>query len=1047
VSDAEANERRRHEVAGAESGARNEQSGTVSDGAAGDARRHEVAAHRGAEPERTIGTVSDAEANARHRALRTLVTLLAVLLMVAALPAVASAGTAAGGAAITAAPACMSPLGKYGGTLTFQLTGVQPVVVTSTGSNILTITGRYTNTSTSSITKLGYKFQRGEAFDSADAITEEAAHPCQQTTIIDSGFADLPGTLKAGATGTFSASVPITGKKDSSLAITKPGVYPVMININASLHLPDDTIRARVGELHLMVTVLSVPGSDGATIPGESTPAPSIALNMLWPLIDRRHLGLNGVFLDDDLAAEVAPGGRLRTLLDTLTNSAVSPSAVTLVVDPMLLDELDRMASGYWVQKPDTAQAPLTPTPRGTATITATDSATARTGTPTPSTNTAHSTSTSHLSTTASTSAATTTIASTTAGTSTGPSTDTSIGTSAGSREPADPAAGQSAEPANLDSNKGSASDTANASPGTTTDGTGGTTTGGTTTSGAPSTEPSPTAPSPTAPSTSAPSTTRATPPPAGTVAGTGSADAAAFLDQLRQLALSFHVLVLPYGDPDMVALVRAGMTDDLATAVYRGRAIAARVLQQPIGTDTSTLVTTVALPPDGMLDTATMQTLLSFGYTSAVLQRAGLTDSESTPLGVVPVALSQQTVPVLLPDAPLTRDLGDVMSTGVPEDWPDRLNLLAALLTQDHTDGPRAPMILSPDRDWSPNQVGFTTITTLLSTLSDQGVVAGTPLAAIANTVADQQAQATLNYPSSAQQQELSPAYLQSIKDIEKRITVLSESLTADPSPDGADPDAILDPLQDALLGSASVTLRGDTDPDPPVLRTITATLDSLYGGVTVRRTAGSYTLASSSAPLLLTVQNTLPYQVTVNVSIVGGGPAGLVTHDPGPITIAAGPRTKPVKISSEVSRSGTFTVYAQLRGTDGALWGPRVPVRITSHAYGVLTLVLMLVAGGVLVLMVAFRIHQRWRARQRRLATERAGGESAGVTVGASGTGLTATGGDGGAGDEGPRDARHGGTGGGGAGDEGPRDAHHGGAGDGAPGNASPDDRGGDA
>ena len=918
--------------------------------------------------------------------MRTVVTLLAVLLTMVALPAAASAGTATA----RATTACVSPLGKYGGTLSFELADVQPVVVTSGGGNTLTISGRYTNTSASSITALGYKFQRGNAFDSTDEITQEATNPCQQTAVIDSGFTDLPGTLKPAGSGAFSASVPITGKKESSLAITKPGVYPVMININATLHLPDGATRARVGELHLMLTVLSVPGSNGSTIPGESTPAPSIALNMLWPLVDRRHLGLNGVFLDDDLATEVEPGGRLKTLVDTLTASAVDPAAVTVVIDPMLLDELDRMAGGYWVQRAHTTQAALTPTLNGTATSTA----------PSPSTSVRTSTATQ---------AGTGTATGTQASDATGGQTPESPSTTESSEPTGSP------EPAESTGSSGSSGSSASSASGSATGSQAAAGAGATGESAAgASTQPTPTEPTPTqpTPTESAPSTSQAAARPANTVPGTGSEAAAAFLDQLRQLALSFHVLVLPYGDPDVVALVRAGMTDDLATAVYRGRAIAARVLQQPIGTDASTLVTTVALPPDGMLDTATMQALLSLGYTSAVLQRSGVTDSESTPLGVIPVALSQQTVPVLLPDAPLTRDIGDVMSTGVPEDWPDRLNLLAALLAQEHTDGPRAPMILAPNRDWSPNQVGFAAITALLSTLSDQGVVAGTPLTAIAGTVAGQPAQATLNYPSSAQQQELSPRYLQSIKDIEHRITVLAESLTADPGPEGADPKDILDPLTDALLGSASVALRGDADPDPPVLHTINTTLNSLYGGVTVRRTAGSYTLASSSAPLLLTVQNTLPYQVTVNIGIVGGGPAGLVTHDPGPITIAAGPRTKPVRISAEVSRSGTFTVYAQLRGPDGASWGPRVPIRITSHAYGVLTLVLMLVAGGVLVLMVAFRIHQRWRARQRRLATERGGGGPAYVAAGTRGTGLTATGG--------------------------------GRAGDGAPGNASPDDAG---
>jgi len=67
VSDAGANERRRDEVAGAESGARSDQSGTVSDAGANERRRDEVAgAESGARSEQS-GTVSDAGANGRRR--------------------------------------------------------------------------------------------------------------------------------------------------------------------------------------------------------------------------------------------------------------------------------------------------------------------------------------------------------------------------------------------------------------------------------------------------------------------------------------------------------------------------------------------------------------------------------------------------------------------------------------------------------------------------------------------------------------------------------------------------------------------------------------------------------------------------------------------------------------------------------------------------------------------------------------------------------------------------------------------------------------------
>ena len=70
-------------------------------------------------------------------------------------------------------------------------------------------------------------------------------------------------------------------------------------------------------------------------------------------------------------------------------------------------------------------------------------------------------------------------------------------------------------------------------------------------------------------------------------------------------------------------------------------------------------------------------------------------------------------------------------------------------------------------------------------------------------------------------------------------------------------------------------------------------------------------------------------------------------------------------MKIPAEVSRSGQFQVTAQLVGADGGYWGAPVELSVESTAYGALTVIIIVVAGGVLVLMVAWRIWQRLRAR----------------------------------------------------------------------------------
>ena len=141
-------------------------------------------------------------------------------------------------------------------------------------------------------------------------------------------------------------------------------------------------------------------------------------------------------------------------------------------------------------------------------------------------------------------------------------------------------------------------------------------------------------------------------------------------------------------------------------------------------------------------------------------------------------------------------------------------------------------------------------------------------------------------------------------------------------------------------------------------------ATTAGLRTGVQISSAGNSYTLASSTSPLVLTVQNNLPYDVPVRVQISGGERVGLTVSDPGVQVVPAG-RSQQVKIPAEVSRSGQFQVSAQLVGEDGTAWGPPVQLSVNSTAYGALTVILIAGAGGVLLLMVALRIVQRIRGR----------------------------------------------------------------------------------
>jgi phosphoenolpyruvate-protein phosphotransferase len=76
----------------------------------------------------------------------------------------------------------------------------------------------------------------------------------------------------------------------------------------------------------------------------------------LWPITDRPHRDAAGEFTDDELAGQVADGGRLDRAVEVLEQLPRIPTAdgassgpavpVTLAVDPALLEELATMAAG-----------------------------------------------------------------------------------------------------------------------------------------------------------------------------------------------------------------------------------------------------------------------------------------------------------------------------------------------------------------------------------------------------------------------------------------------------------------------------------------------------------------------------------------------------------------------------------------------------------------------------------------------------------------------------------------------------------------------------
>ncbi|CAG6393507.1 DUF6049 family protein [Actinacidiphila cocklensis] len=87
-------------------------------------------------------------------------------------------------------------------------------------------------------------------------------------------------------------------------------------------------------------------------------------ISYLWPLTDVSHIAPRGdtdsqvspIFMDDQLATELGPGGRLRQMVDLARNLPV-----TWVIDPDLLATVEFMTKGYRVAGPGGDLAKTTP--------------------------------------------------------------------------------------------------------------------------------------------------------------------------------------------------------------------------------------------------------------------------------------------------------------------------------------------------------------------------------------------------------------------------------------------------------------------------------------------------------------------------------------------------------------------------------------------------------------------------------------------------------------------------------------------------------------
>lgn len=254
------------------------------------------------------------------------------------------------GVAVADTPGTPQPITKAPSWLRLDVNSITPPVVesgASSGSTMVTVNATITNVSNRTISHLLAQLRIGVAATSEQAVAEGIAGEVVPNS--GSPFEKVSDELAPGEHDTVTITVPISAS--SGLGITKPGVYPMLINIDGT---PDYGRQARLATDAVLLPVRSVAGANAPN------PGGARQLTVLWPLVDTAPTMMSEsssgqpVLTDDHLATSLASGGRLANLLDAARHApAAATAALCYAIDPDLVDTVMAMSHGYLVRTPD----------------------------------------------------------------------------------------------------------------------------------------------------------------------------------------------------------------------------------------------------------------------------------------------------------------------------------------------------------------------------------------------------------------------------------------------------------------------------------------------------------------------------------------------------------------------------------------------------------------------------------------------------------------------------------------------------------------------
>ena len=437
------------------------------------------------------------------------------------------------------------------------------------------------------------------------------------------------------------------------------------------------------------------------------------------------------------------------------------------------------------------------------------------------------------------------------------------------------------------------------------------------------------------------------------------SPQARTWLSTLQAATAGQPVIMTPYANVDVAALVHHGLISELESA-YQLQDVAVPILSKAF-------LNTTALPAGGIADQSVLTALAAYEQIPSVVLNSSempLLSGEYADDAVSSWAGGNgDTISVLLADSTITNVFKGAGTTSRAGQFAVKQRFLAetAMIAAEAPSDPRS-LVVSPPETWDPSE---SLAADLLSETTSAPWLQPVQLSNLAGSRGTETQSARKPLPANkTNAKELSRSYLEAVSKVGAKLSVYSSMLVKPPVGYKAQ-------LAQALAATESSAWRGgDTSAAQgmTLLDGLNQYLENAENRVQIIPT-GQISMAGASGLLPVTIQNHLENQ-TVRVKLS----ATIVTARGYPSTLTIGPQklltippgqVRLVRLSVHSAPQGSTTINLSLTNADGTVlpWTSDPPTHliVNSTRYGQAILLLIAGAMGLLLLSSALRSGRR--------------------------------------------------------------------------------------